>query len=259
MPMPSEKSPPGLTSPLLNDLPGIGHRFLGRRGGVSAAPYDSLNASLYCGDEAQSVLENRRRISRFAADRPLAVPHQVHGRAVWQVREAPTSPESVPEADVLITTEPTLALGVLTADCVPVLFAAPGAGVIAAAHAGWRGALAGVTDAALDALIEAGADPTSIRAALGPAIQQPSYPVSPELEQQFLAQTPFDCRPCFTHVNGAVHFDLPHYVELRLRQRGLTRIDRLMQDTSTQTKTFFSHRAEGPATGRQLSMIWLTG
>ena len=249
--------PPGITSPLLECLPGIGHRFLGRQGGVSAAPYDSLNASFYCGDEAQSVSENRRRISRLAADRPLAIPRQVHECSVWQVREAPASPESAPQADVLITTEPTLALGILTADCVPVLLADPGACVIAAAHAGWRGALAGVTDAALDALTEAGAEPARVHAALGPAIQQISYPVSSELEQQFLSESPFDCRPCFTHINGAVHFDLPHYVELRLRQRGLTRIDRLRQDTATQTKTFFSHRAEGPATGRQLSMIWL--
>ena len=249
--------PPGLTSPLLDDLPGIGHRFLGRQGGVSAAPYDSLNASFYCGDEAQSVLENRRRISRLAADRPLAIPRQVHGCAVWQVKEAPASPCSAHKADVLITTEPTLALGVLTADCVPVLLADPEARVIAAAHAGWRGALAGVTDAALDALTAAGAEPARVHAALGPAIQQISYPVSPELEQQFLAESPVDCCPCFTRINGAVHFDLPRYVELRLRGRGVSHIDRLPHDTATQTKTFFSHRAENGKTGRQLSVIWL--
>ena len=248
--------PPGITSPLLDQLPGIGHRFLGRQGGVSVAPYDSLNASLVCGDEAQSVSENRRRISELITGRPIAIARQVHGRAVWRVDDLR---ESTPKSDALITTRPALALGILTADCVPVLLADPEARIIAAAHAGWRGALAGVTDAALDALVAAGAEPARVHAALGPAIQQISYPVSPELEQQFLAESPVDCCPCFTRINGAVHFDLPRYVELRLRGRGVSHIDRLPHDTATQTKTFFSHRAENGKTGRQLSVIWLEG
>lgn len=253
-PMPAETSPPGLTSPLLGGLSGIGHRFLGREGGVSAPPFASLNASLHCGDDAEAVAENRRRITRLITGRPLAIARQVHGRAVWRVAGRP---ESAPDADALVTTDATLALGILSADCVPVLFADPQARVIAAAHAGWRGALAGVTDAALDALQATGADPTHMHAAIGPAIQQPSYPVSPALEQQFLEQSPFDCHACFDRSTpDAPRLDLPRYVELRLRWRGLSHIDRLEHDTCTLADQFFSHRSGG-TTGRQLSVIWL--
>lgn len=247
----------GVTSLLLDGLPGIGHRFFGRRGGVSTAPYASLNASFHCGDNAAAAAENRRIISRMLAGRPIAIARQVHGRAVWRVGEC-SEAGAEPDADALVTPCKTLALGVLTADCVPVLFAAPESRVIAAAHAGWRGALAGVTDAALDAMQQAGADPARIHAALGPAIQSPSYAVSAALARQFLATSPFDCQTCFTRANsGALHFNLPRYVELRLRWRGLTHIDRLPHDTCTRADDFFSHRASGGSAGRQLSAIWL--
>ncbi len=176
-------------------LPGIRHGFFTREGGVSSGIYESLNVGLGSDDDQTSVHENRRRIAdhlgaRFdAAPLPdVATNYQVHS-ATARIIDRPDPPGERPKADALVTATPGLAIGALTADCTPVLFADADARVIGAAHAGWRGAVSGILDATVSAMESLGATRKAIRVAIGPTISQAAYEVGPEFEAQFLAQS----------------------------------------------------------------------
>ncbi|MDX2237899.1 MAG: peptidoglycan editing factor PgeF [Hyphomonadaceae bacterium] len=234
--------PPRFTSAALARLPGVRHGFFGREGGVSAGVYATLNAGQGSRDDAASVAENRRRIAAgigVAPERLVGV-HQVHSAIVHRV--AAPWPDARPEGDALVTTEPDLALSVLTADCAPVLLADSQARVIGAAHAGWRGALGGVLEATVAAMAAAGAASTRITAAIGPCIRQPSYEVGPEFRAAFLegdaASAPY-FRP---GAGDRLLFDLPGYCNHRLRRAGVERVDALALDTYSDPTAMFSHR-----------------
>jgi hypothetical protein len=242
---------------------GIRHGFFTRHGGVSRGGYASLNCGLGSRDDPDAVVENRSRVARFLDARSILTAHQIHS-PVAIIADQPWSPEDRPRADAIVTATPGIALGVLTADCAPVLFADPRARVIAAAHAGWRGALGGVLEAALAAMERLGASRERIEAAVGPCITQPNYEVGPEFEQEFLARDPSSA-PFFAHPRdnprGRPHFDLPGYVRHRLSRAGLAPLD-VASCTYAGADDFFSYRRSQLRResdyGRQISAIALT-
>lgn len=249
----------------LGALPGIRHAFFTRRGGVSAGPWASLNVGLRGGDEPARIAANRARAAAalgLAADR-LVTLRQVHGVHVERV-DAPWDDGAAPEADGLVTARPDLLLGVLSADCGPILLADAEAGVIGAAHAGWKGALAGIAEATVAAMAELEARPARIVAALGPCIAQASYEVGPEFVARFAESDP-ESAAYFRHGHAPFKalFDLKGYVGLRLRRAGLTRIELLPEDTCAEAERFFSFRRatiEGDGHfGLQLSAIARAG
>ena len=156
------------TTALLDAQPGIRHGFFGRQGGVSRPPYDTLNMALRTGDRREDILANRKIVAQAMGAAHLILPRQVHGTTTVRVT-TPWPPDDAPEADALVTTEPNLLIGITTADCAPILLCDASAGVVAAAHAGWKGALHGIVDSVVAAMTQAGADPARIAAAIGPA------------------------------------------------------------------------------------------
>jgi YfiH family protein len=242
-------------------LGGLPHGFLGRRGGVSAGVVAGLNVGLGSGDEDTAVAENRRRAgAAVLPGAPLVACYQVHSPDCVTVAE-PWSDAERPQADALVTDRPGLLLAVVTADCTPVLLADREAGVIGAAHAGWKGAIAGVTDRTVAAMQALGARPERIAAAIGPTIAQASYEVDEGLHARFLAEDTENA--CFFAAGKPGHwqFDLPGYVAARLVRAGVGRVENLALDTYAAPDRFFSfrratHRGE-PAYGRQMSLIGL--
>lgn len=238
-------------------LGGIRHAFFTRDGGVSDGLYASLNCSLGSGDDLAKVEENRRRAldALGAAPGGLATVHQVHGAAVASV-ERPWPYADRPRADALTTRVPGIALGILTADCAPVLFADPAVPVIAAAHAGWRGAIGGVIEATIAAMEQKGAAPARIRAAIGPCIGGASYEVGPEFPAPFLAESPDNAR-FFATAPRERHwrFDLGRYVEAKLRRLGLGIVERIAADTCAEPERFFSYRRACLAGERQFGHL----
>jgi polyphenol oxidase len=247
-------------NPLTHSL-GTPHGFFTRQGGVSEGPYASLNCSLSSKDSRDAVIENRARVARALGERPEALVGvtQVHGTDVVTVTERWAAGEG-PVADAMVTDRPGIVLGIVTADCAPVLFCDPVAGVIGAAHAGWRGALAGVLEATLSAMVRLGARQERIRAAIGPCIGQASYEVAADLHDAVLAHDPAatvffaDGRP------GRWQFDLPGYCAERLRTAGAA-VAEVAADTAAEPEKFFSHRrrtlAGGGPIGHQMSAIVL--
>jgi hypothetical protein len=232
---------PHHASPLLA-LPGVRHGFFGRRGGVSAGVYATLNAGPGSGDDPAAVAENRTRIATalgVAPDRLLSL-HQVHSASA--VRAEGPWPGARPQADALVTTTPGLALTALSADCAPVLLADAQARVIGAAHAGWRGALAGVLEACVAEMVAAGAAPGRIVAAIGPCIHRPSYEVGPEFRAAFLAEEADAGRFFAPGAGDRFQFDLPAYGLARLARAGVTRVEALALDTYALPDDFHSHR-----------------
>ncbi|MCK8786975.1 peptidoglycan editing factor PgeF [Roseomonas sp. NAR14] len=244
-------------------LPGLRHGFFTRRGGVSTGPFGALNCSLNGRDEDAAVRENRRR-----AAAALGVPagalhglHQVHGTAV-AVLEEPWPEAARPRADAVVTRRRGLAIGVVTADCGPVLFADAAAGVAGAAHAGWRGALAGVLEETVAAMERLGARRDRIAAVLGPCIRQPSYEVGPDLRDAVLARAAADARHFAPgRREDRWQFDLAGYCAARLAALGLGTVAVLPHDTLAEPDRFFSYRAAtlagGGPVGHQLSAIAL--
>ena len=233
-----------ITLDALDALPGIRHGFFTRTGGVSQGLYDSLNCGFGSGDDPAEVAENRARIARrldLAPER-LVTLYQVHSPTVMVVEE-PWRHDRAPEADALVTARAGVALGILTADCTPILFADAEAGVVGAAHAGWKGAQTGVVAATVQAMTGLGARPERIVAAIGPCIAQKSYEVGPEFPAPFLAQRPDDAR-FFVPSPRAGHFlfDLPGLVRHRLAACGVGRIDHTGNDTAAEEYLFFSYR-----------------
>jgi len=243
-------------------LAGVTHGFFTRRGGVSQGLYASLNCGPGSADDADNVIANRARVAKaLQAPQGLASLYQVHGRDVVVVDDA-YDLSSRPKADGLVTVRRGVALGVLSADCAPVLFADAQAGVIGACHAGWRGALAGVSDATVEAMEKLGASRSRIRAAIGPCIGQQSYEVSDPFRAEFLAAEAGNAvwfadgkRP------GHWQFDLPGYLLQRLRSAGIT-AENLGLDTCSDPARFFSYRrmtlAKETDYGRQVSAIALS-
>lgn len=253
---------PSLTSPLLAQQPQVKHAFFTRQGGVSAGRFASLNCGLGGKDDAEAVAENRRRARQTLSrkDAPLASVAQVHSPRVVTL-EAPFPEGPRPEADALVTKTPGLTLGVLTADCAPLLFADAKAGVIGAAHAGWRGALDGVAEATLEAMADQGAELTRIAVAIGPCIAQASYEVGPEFKERFLRADAENVRFFRPGSGDRHHFDLKGYVAARLRAAGVTEITVEEADTCADAERFFSnrrtmHQGGGPF-GSLLSAILL--
>ena len=248
-------SPPRVRSRLLS----VPHGFFGREGGVSAGAIASLNCGLGSGDDPALVAENRRRVGD--AVRPgaaLVGLWQVHGREVAVVDE-PWGDEARPHADALVADRPGVVLGILTADCAPVLLADAEAGVIGAAHAGWKGALAGVTDATLDAMERLGARRDRIAAAVGPCIARASYEVDDAFRARFAAADPANDRFFKDGRTGHARFDLEGYVVARLVVAGVEQVDALSLDTLALEDRYYSYRratlAGQAGYGRQMSAI----
>ncbi|MGH7100267.1 MAG: peptidoglycan editing factor PgeF [Stellaceae bacterium] len=223
---------------------GVRHAFFTREGGVSEDVFAALNCGFGSGDAPDRVARNRAIATArlgLAADR-LATAYQCHSAAVAVVEE-PWRHEAAPRADGLVTRVPGIALGILTADCAPILFADPAVGVIGAAHAGWRGALAGVLEATLVRMEELGAARERIRAGIGPCIGPLSYEVGPEFPAPFLAEDRA-ARVFFAPAPRAGHFlfDLAGYTAHRLRRAGIGRVACAARDTLGEEDCFFSYR-----------------
>jgi YfiH family protein len=248
----------------LTELAGIRHGFFGRKGGVSEGLYASLNCGFGSGDDPALVAENRNRAAVAARLDPagLVTAYQTHSILVATV-ERPWRREDSPKVDAMVTARKGIALGILAADCAPVLFADAKAHVAGAAHAGWRGALEGVLEATLARMTRLGAAPERIRAAVGPCIAQASYEVGPEFRERFLAVAAGNARFFRTSQTrpGHYHFDLPGYVADRLRRAGIGRVTATGGDSCGQAQDFFSYRRatlEGRKDyGRNLSIIAL--
>ena len=252
-----------ITLSALNDFSRIRHGFFTREGGVSQGLYTSLNCGPGSQDDPAAVRENRGRAMAMLELPPAALinVYQAHTAQVEVVTEPwPAGPP--PTADAMVTDRPGLALGILTADCAPVLLADGKAGVVGAAHAGWKGALGGVLDNTIKAMVALGARPDRIVAAIGPCIGHRSYEVGPEFPAPFLAEDAANAdyfapspRP------GHALFDLPGYVSRKLARLGLTEVTRVPADTCRDETRFFSYRRatlRGESDyGRQLSAILL--
>jgi YfiH family protein len=240
-------------------LDGAAHGFLGRRGGVSTGELAGLNAGLGSGDDRALIAENRARaIAAVMPGARLATVFQIHSAQAVRA-EAPWPDDARPHADALVTDKPGLLLGILTADCAPVLLADVTAGVVGAAHAGWRGALGGVTDAAIDAMEALGAARERIAAAVGPCIARASYEVDDSFFERFLADEPGNERFFTDGPKDKPHFDLEAYVVARLAAAGIGRVEALALDTYADPDRFYSYRRAthlGEANyGRQISLI----
>jgi YfiH family protein len=251
-----------LTAPELAGLPHVRHGFFTRHGGVSRGGYASLNCGLGSRDDPAAVHENRARVGGFLGARDLLTAHQVHS-ATAIVADRPLGADGRPRADAIVTATPGLAVAVLTADCAPVLYADAQAGVVGAAHAGWRGAIGGILEATIAAMESLGAERGRMSAIVGPAIGQGAYEVGPEFEAQFLAHDAGNARYFARSGPGArPHFDLAGYAEQRLMRAGLGRVERLAPCTYEQGEHFFSYRRstvrKEPDYGRQISAIVLT-
>jgi YfiH family protein len=223
---------------------GISAAFFTREGGVSEGLYAALNCGYGSGDDPEAVRENRRRaMERFdLSPDALVTLYQVHSPTVVEV-EQPWRPGGAPKADGMVTAKRGLALGILTADCAPVLFADAQAGVIGAAHAGWRGAFTGVLEETVAAMTRLGASPGKIRAAIGPCIAQSSYEVGPEFHERFVGADS-DNAAFFRPSSRRSHhlFDLGGYVTRRLESLGLAEILTTGEDTAADAARYFSYR-----------------
>ena len=234
-------APPCFTAANLARVTTIRHGFFGRAGGVSIGIYASLNAGPGSNDNPTHVAENRARIAGamgIDADNLLSL-YQVHSTIALRVGGPWAGPR--PQADALVTTTRGLALTALSADCAPVLFVDEHAGVIGAAHAGWKGAVSGVLEACIATMVEAGAQPSRIVAAIGPCIHQPSYEVGPEFRDAVLKADADGARFFIAGAGDRLHFDLPGYCLARLSRAGVSAAA-TPHDTCPAADALFSHR-----------------
>ena len=251
-----------LTSPLLSAVPGLRHAFFTREGGVSGGIYRSLNAGIGSHDDPASVTENRQRMAEQLGVLPqhFLTVYQTHSPdAIVATAPWPEGPR--PRADAIVTRTAGLAIGATAADCAPVLLVEPDARVIGAAHAGWKGALTGVLESAIDAMEKLGAARGRIIAAIGPLIRQPSYEVGGEFVERFTeadADNALFFRPSARE--GHSMFDLAGYIRRRLETAGLLTIDDIGVDTYAD-ENFFSYRRsvhrKEPDYGRHVHAIVL--
>jgi len=233
-----------IQSALLTAIPNIRHGFFTREGGHSSGLYASLNCGFGSKDDEAAVKKNRDLVASHmgvASDRLMTV-YQSHSPDVIMV-EATWDVRAPPDADAMVTRRPGIALGVLSADCTPILFADRGGGAVGVAHAGWKGAVGGVLEACVAAFARAGVLAADIQAAIGPTIGQANYEIGPEFLTQFLAEDKANKR-FFTDSPRAGHhrFDLPGYVKMKLEQLGLAEIEDLGLCTYADEARFFSYR-----------------
>jgi YfiH family protein len=241
-------------------LDGLAHGFLGRPGGVSGGVLAGLNVGWGSGDDRAAIAENRRRaVEAVLPGARLVTVHQIHSADVIEAGEWPD--EDRPPADALATNQSGILLGILTADCAPILLADRDAGVIGAAHAGWRGALAGVAQNIVAAMERLGAKRERIAAAVGPCIAQRNYEVDTDFAERLIEQSPDNDRFFTDGPAGKPHFDLESFVVAQLAASGIRRIEALGLDTYADPEFFFSYRRAThlgePDYGRQLSVIGL--
>lgn len=254
-------TPPFLTSKSLPSE-GVAHGFFGRDGGVSNGIFESLNVGLASTDDPDAVAENRSRCARAlgGAKMPLLTLQQIHSPDVVVVENAWEN--GAPKADAMVTNRPNIVLGVLAADCMPWLFVDAKAGIIGAAHAGWRGALAGVLEATVSAMVDLGASASNISAAVGPALRQRNFEVGLDLVEQFLSKYP-DTDQFFTPgvSDEKKQFNLITFGSWRLSEMDVTAIDDLDICTLDAPKKYFSYRDannnQHADYGRNLSAITL--
>ena len=246
-----------LTADTLN---GVRHGFFTRVGGASTGLFAGLNCGQHSGDDPALVAENRTQVANqmgVEVDALLFV-HQVHSADVIEVRETWTER---PKADAMVSRTPGIALGVLTADCAPVLFSDPEAGVVGAAHAGWKGSLEGVIEATVDAMVSLGAERGRIRAAIGPTISQRAYEVGPDFLDEFMDADTGHSR-FFANGDGDRYlFNLPGFVLDRLRAAGVEDAEWIGHCTYTDAGRFYSYRRtthrQEPDYGRLISVVGL--
>ncbi|MSU89689.1 peptidoglycan editing factor PgeF [Rhodobacteraceae bacterium 2CG4] len=247
--------PRPLTSPLLR---GITHGFFTRDGGVSAGIHQGLNCGPGSTDDPNAVEINRRRAAAALGAEALLTLHQVHSDVALVADPDLAAP---PQADALVTDRPGLAIGALSADCAPVLFADRQAGVVGAAHAGWKGALGGIVEATLARMEDLGADRGRVAAVVGPCISQRAYEVGPEFFETFTDEDPDHHRFFVPGAGDRLLFDLPGFVLHRLRAAGVAEAEWIGRCTYSDPGRFFSYRrathAGEPDYGRLLSAIRL--
>lgn len=249
------------TSLVLTDIPFLAHGFFGREGGVSEGIYGSLNCGPGSGDNPNHVAENRKRAAEALGGNPqnLCTLYQVHGTSVIIVDE-PWN-DSRPQADAIVTDRPGIILGILAADCVPILFCDPENRVIGAAHAGWRPALGGITENTIQAMEQLGAKRENIRVAIGPSIAQKSYQVSEDFLKPFLAERSDNMQFFAPVQNGKSYFDLKAYLVTKLARSVVKVTNVLANDTCIEEDAFFSYRRKTlrgeEDYGRQLSAIMM--
>jgi polyphenol oxidase len=246
----------------LESCDGIRHGFFTRQGGVSRGIYSSLNCGLGSGDDAENVRQNRALVAETLGVPPdhLLTLHQVHS-ATAVVVDKPWNGEAA-KADALVTRTPGLAIGTLTADCAPTLLCDPQARVIAAAHAGWRGALSGIVEATIACMEELGAKRERVVAVIGPSISQRAYEVGADYVERFLAEEPASAPFFMTdESSGEAHFDLSGYVAERLSRAGVGSVSDLGLCTYCDETRLFSYRRSQhhgeEDYGRQISAIVL--
>jgi polyphenol oxidase len=251
-----------LASPLLSAIPGLRHAFFSREGGVSHGIYGSLNAGIGSNDDPAAVAENRRRMAAQMGVQPshFLTMHQTHSPNVV-VATAPWDNGSRPMADAIVTRTAGLAIGASAADCGPILLVDPNARVIGAVHAGWKGALTGVLEAAIDAMEKLGAERNGMIAAIGPLIRQPSYEVGGEFVERFIDADGENALFFMPSVRaGHSMFDLAGYIRRRLENAGVLMIDDIGVDTYSD-ESFFSYRRsvhrQEPDYGRHVHAIAL--
>lgn len=233
-----------ITLSALNTGKSIRHAFFTRHGGTSNGLFASLNCGFGSGDDRAKVAQNRAIVAarmEVAADH-LITCHQVHGTEVIPVTR-PWEYANAPRADAMVTRVPGIALGVLAADCAPVLFSDPEAGIIGAAHGGWRGALSGVMEETIASMVALGARPERVHAGVGPCIAQASYEVGPEFHARFAADDPTSLE-FFVPASRTGHFqfDLPGYIAARLNRLGLAAVECSGRDTAAEEDHYFSYR-----------------
>ena len=256
--------PVQISDPVLGGIPGVRHAFFTRQGGASQGVYASLNMGYGSNDDREAITENRR-LAMAAFDLPvtaLNTVYQEHGTEV-AIADRNWDPANAPHADAMVTDQPGIAIGILTADCVPVLFtgqAPDGRKIVGAAHSGWRGAVSGILDSTVAAMENLGATRDTIRAAIGPCIGVKSYEVGPEFPKPFLDQDPQNARFFRPGIRkGHPMFNIAGYVEHRLAILFIKNAGRVDADTCADEERFFSYRRKtltGEADyGRQLSAI----
>lgn len=256
MPVPFEQSP------ALAAIAPLRHGFFGRKGGSSVGEFAENNMSIAVGDTPHLVEANRHGAAQELGylRKNLYLLKQVHSATVRVLTDYPDVDEPV-EADAMVTNLPALALGILTADCTPILFADAEAGVIGAAHAGWKGAASNICEATIMGMVSIGADVGRIVAAIGPTISGENYEVGPQFMTDFVALQPDGWRHFSVPAGKRTHFDLPGFVEHSLRGAGVQTVDRVGGCTYGQPERYFSHRYathHQTKTGRQIAVIGLT-
>jgi hypothetical protein len=240
-------------------LDGVAHGFLGRRGGVSTGVAAGLNAGLGADDDPAAVAENRARaVAAVLPGAVLVTPYQIHSAEVARVL-APWRDADRPHVDALVSDRPGIAIGIVTADCAPILLADRAAGIVGAAHAGWKGALGGIAEATVAMMVGLGAERSRIAAAVGPCIARASYEVDDGFFRRFAESDPANERFFADGREGHHRFDLEAYVAHRLAAAGIGRVEALGLDTYAEEDRFFSyrratHRGEGTY-GRQIAIV----